>query len=279
MPTALITGCSAGSIGSALALEFVSRGYHVFASVRDPAKASHLSSNASVSILTLDVTLPSSIRAAVDTVKAHVDKDIKTEGNLDVLVNNAGIGYTGPLLDINIEEAKRLYDTNVWSILSMTQAFAPMLIKAKGKVVNISSVGGLLTLPWHGLYSSSKAAVTQLSETLRLELASLGVTVVTGMLGSIETNFHDNDPWKPLPEDSVYKSIEDKVRGRKGPKSEKVEVFARNFVGDVLGGASGQVWRGAVAQTSRTMGYHAPMGLLDYLLVKGSGLDTLAKQA
>ncbi|KAI9686871.1 MAG: hypothetical protein M1822_002624 [Bathelium mastoideum] len=279
MPTALITGCSAGGIGSALALEFISRGFHVFASVRDPAKASHLSSHPSISILTLDVTSSSSIRTAVDTVKAQLDEDTETAGKLDVLVNNAGQGYTGPLLDVDLDRAKKLFDTNVWSILGMTQAFAPMLIKAKGKVVNISSVGGLLALPWHGLYGSSKAAVTQLSETLRLELAPLGVKVITGMLGSIETKFHDNDPWKPLAEDSVYKSVEQQVRGRKGPRSEKVEVFARNFVGDILGGASGQVWRGAVAQTSRTMGYHAPMGLLDYLLLKDSGLDTLSKQA
>lgn len=117
-----------------------------------------------------------------------------------------------------------------------------------------------------GLYHSSKAAVTILSETLRLELAPLGVTVITGMLGSIESNFQVNDSWQGVPDSSRYKSAEAQIaksaEGKVGPKKEKVEDFARRFTDDVLKGASGQIWRGAMAQTTRVIGHHAPMRVL-----------------
>ena len=125
-----------------------------------------------------------------------------------------------------------------------------------------------------GLYHSSKAAVTILSETLRLELAPLGVTVITGMLGSIESNIHVNDSWQGVPESSRYKSAEAQIakqaEGMIGPKKEKVEDFARRFADDILKGASGQVWRGAMAQTTRALGYHAPMSLLvcDFIVLQ-----------
>ena len=105
-----------------------------------------------------------------------------------------------------------------------------------------------------------------MSETLRLELAPFGVTVVTGMLGHIESNVHANDPWNGLPESSRYKAVEAQMaksaEGTIGPKLEKVDDFARRFVADVLGGASGQVWRGAGARTVRAVGYHAPTSVL-----------------
>ena len=117
-----------------------------------------------------------------------------------------------------------------------------------------------------GLYNSSKAAVTIVSETLRLELAPLGVTVITGMLGNIKSNFHLNDSWQGMPDTSRYKSVEPQIaknaEGKIGPKKDEVEDFARRFVSDILRGASGQVWRGAKAQTVRAIGHHAPMGLL-----------------
>ncbi|KAL9023105.1 MAG: hypothetical protein Q9196_007385 [Gyalolechia fulgens] len=212
-------------------------------------------------IVTLDVTSSESISSLVAEVK-----DRLPEGKLDILVNNAGFGATGPLIEADMATAKRLFDVNVLGLLAVTQAFAPMLIAAKGTVVNISSVGGILAMPWSGLYHASKAAVTILSETLRLELAPLGVTVTTGMLGNIESNFHANDTWQGLPESSRYKSIESEIartaEGKIGPKKHKSNDFARLFVGDVLRRTSGMVWRGAMAQTVRIIGYHAPMSVL-----------------
>ena len=121
-------------------------------------------------------------------------------------------------------------------------------------------------LPHTGLYSSSKAAVTIMSETLRLELAPFGVTVVTGMLGRIQSNIYHNDTWKGLPESSRYQSVEPQMAkgadGNIGPKPEDAHEFAQRFVSDILGGASGQIWRGAKAQTVRAVGYHAPAAIL-----------------
>ena len=105
-----------------------------------------------------------------------------------------------------------------------------------------------------------------MSETLRQELAPLGVRVVTGMLGSVESNFYANDSWQGLSETSRYKSVEPyiakKMESRDGQKQENVEDFARNFVGDVLSGAEGQVWRGKMAQTCRILGGHGPAWFL-----------------
>ncbi|KAL8723135.1 MAG: hypothetical protein Q9181_007347, partial [Wetmoreana brouardii] len=238
-PTALITGCSQGGIGDALAHRLVTCGFHVLAAVRNRAKAAHFSEMESIEIVTLDVTSSDSISSLVAD-----HKDRLPDGKLDLLVNNAGFGATGPLIEADMATTKRLFDVNVLGLLAVTQAFAPMLIAAKGKVVNISSVGGMLAMPWSGLYHASKAAVTILSETLRLELAPLGVTVITGMLGNIESNFHANDSWQGLPKSSRYKTVESEIaktaEGKIGPKKEKLDDFARRFVGDVVKGASGQ---------------------------------------
>jgi len=117
-----------------------------------------------------------------------------------------------------------------------------------------------------GLYTSSKADVTIISETLRLELAPLGVTVIMGVLGHIEFSFHVNDSRQWLPESSRYKSVEAEIaksaEGKGSPKAESAEDFTRPSVGDVLGGASGQVCRGAKAQTIRVVGQLAPVRIL-----------------
>lgn len=147
MPTTksiLITGCSDGGIGSALARVFQSRGYHVFATARTLSKMSELADLSLVSLLTLDITVSSHITAAVESVRRE------TGGTLDYLINNAGRNHFSPLLDASIDESKRIFDTNLWGSLAVTQAFAPLVIKAKGTIVNITSISGHLNLPWMG---------------------------------------------------------------------------------------------------------------------------------
>lgn len=142
--TVLITGCSDGGIGSALALAFQSRGFYVFATLRDPEKASELAKLSNVMIIKLDVTDAGQIAAAVQIVQGE------TGGSLDYLINNAGRNHFMPLLDEDIDVAKRIFDINVWGTLAVTQAFAPFLIKAKGTLVNITSISGYLNIPWMG---------------------------------------------------------------------------------------------------------------------------------
>lgn len=144
--TVLVTGCSDGGIGSALALELQCRGYFVFATLRDPTKASNLSKKSNVMVLTLDVTNAAHIAAAVQVVEGE------SGGTLDYLINNAGRNHFMPLMDENIETAKSIFDTNVWGTLAVTQAFAPFLIKSKGTLVNITSISGYLNMPWMGRY-------------------------------------------------------------------------------------------------------------------------------
>ena len=142
--TVLVTGASAGGLGAALCTELHRQGLQVFAGLRDPSKAGHLSDLSGLNIIKLDVTSPSSLQQALQEVEQ------KTAGKLDILVNNAGISFVTPTLDASLESAKQVYDVNVWGVLATTQCFTPLLLASKGTVVNISSVGGYLNLPWFG---------------------------------------------------------------------------------------------------------------------------------
>ena len=145
LKTVLITGCSANGLGSALAHGFQNANYHVFASLRNPSKISpSLASLQNVTIVTLDVLSSTSIASAVSLVSAQ------TGGKLDVLVNNAGTTSIAPGLDVDIEAGKELFDLNFWSALAMLQAFAPLLIEAKGCVVNNASISGVMPMNFHG---------------------------------------------------------------------------------------------------------------------------------
>lgn len=147
----LITGCSAGGIGAALAEVFHEKGYHVFATARNPSKIPQaLSSSANVTALKLDVLSSESIAAAAENVKRE------TGGKLDVLINNSGGGYYAAALDTSIEEAKKLYDLHVWAPLSILQAFAPQLIEAKGCLVNNSSISAYIPMAFGGVNSSNE---------------------------------------------------------------------------------------------------------------------------
>lgn len=144
LKSVLITGCSSGGIGSALAAAFQKRNLHVFATARNPSKMSHLEKMPNITVLTLDPTSESSVNAAVESVKAT------TGGTLDYLVNNAGQTIIMPTLDFDVEIAKSMYDINVWGMYRVTQAFAPLVIESKGTIVNISSISTVVHTPWMG---------------------------------------------------------------------------------------------------------------------------------
>lgn len=147
--TCLITGCSSGGAGAALAEAFVKKGYHVFATARSPSKVPqslHDSSNATV--LALDASSTDSIVAVEQIVRKE------TGGKLDALINNAGLGLEMPCLDTSMEEAKKVFNLNFFAAFEMIQVFSPMLIKAGGCVVNNSSVGGRAPIPFIGMHAS-----------------------------------------------------------------------------------------------------------------------------
>jgi 1-acylglycerone phosphate reductase len=141
----LVTGCTSTSLGSAIALAFAKLpSFHVFATARSPSSLSHFTPYLNITTLQLDVTSTASIAAAVELVSLH------TNGTLGILVNNAGRGHLGPLLDTDLNEFRELLETNVLGVLAVTQAFAPMLIKGKGQVINVGSVMRSFSIVWQG---------------------------------------------------------------------------------------------------------------------------------
>lgn len=176
MPNVLITGCSSG-IGRALADAFKQAGFDVWASARRSEDVAALAS-AGFNAVQLDVN----DSAALAQLAGQV-------GELDVLINNAGYGAMGPLLDGGTQAMQQQFETNVFSVVGVTQALFPALRRRKGLVVNIGSVSGVLVTPFAGAYCASKAAVHALSDALRMELAPFGVRVMEVQPGAIDTSF------------------------------------------------------------------------------------------
>src|SRR5579871_2131101 len=261
--TVLITGCSDGGIGYALATDFQRRGHTVFAAVRNREKASTLASLPNVIIITLDVTDKQSIGQAVQIVREQTDSK-----GLDILVNNAGQGGSIPLIDADLDSGRKLFEVNFWAVLAMVQAFTPLLVQSKGTIVNISSLGAIVHYPYIGLYNCSKAAVTTASDTLRLELQPLGVKVVTVMVGMVRSRFHDNLPPVVLPENSFYKPVENwilattKVEEDMAKYQMPVDQFAKELVGDILAGKTGNIYKGGMSSTLRLMNWLMPAWIL-----------------
>jgi short-subunit dehydrogenase len=185
--TILITGATSG-IGRHAALHLARRGHRVIATGRsERALADVKAECGAISTLRLDVTDRVSIAAAERAVMAM------TEGRgLDVLVNNAGYGALGPTELISDADMRAQYEVNVFGLMAVTRAFLPaMRERGSGRVINVSSLGGLYTLPFFGVYNSTKFAVESLSDGLRMELAPFGVHVSLVEPGVIETGFTD----------------------------------------------------------------------------------------
>ena len=276
--TALVTGCSAGGIGHGLAAELARRGVHVFATARNLSKMSDLDKASNITLLTLDVTSPSSIAAAVAAVKE------KTGGRLDYLVSNSGGGDGGgPILDLDLAKSKAMFDVNLWGFIAVIQAFAPLVIAAKGMFVNISSIASLLHAPWMATYSASKSAMDLVSETLRHEVEPLGVKVQTVVTGAVKTQFFNNVEVEPMPKGSYFRAAEEEIGKRKAGADvfgfASVEDYAKSVVNDILGGKSGHTYRGKFATMIRILGALLPQFIYDGIANNGTGLDKMRKSA
>lgn len=202
-PVALITGCSSG-IGRALADAFQAAGYCVWASARKAEDLAALSA-AGFTAVQLDVNDGLALGQLAERLKAEA-------GGLDVLINNAGYGAMGPLLDGGVEALRKQFETNVFAIIGVTRACFPLLRQNQGLVVNIGSVSGVLVTPFAGAYCASKAAVQALSDALRMELAPFAIEVMEVQPGAIASSFGSNasaqaerildqaSPWWPIRE-------------------------------------------------------------------------------
>jgi NAD(P)-dependent dehydrogenase (short-subunit alcohol dehydrogenase family) len=178
----LITGASTG-IGRACAEHLDGLGFSVFAGVRKQSDAESLRSAGSERIqpLTLDVTDAESIAAAVRAIEESAPAGLKG------LVNNAGVAFGGPLELVTIEEWRQQLEVNFIGQVAVTQAMLPALRKARGRIVNITSIGGRLATPFLGPYNASKFALEAITDALRQEMRPFGVEVAAVAPGAVAT--------------------------------------------------------------------------------------------
>ncbi len=226
-PVALITGCSSG-IGRALAETMRDAGYQVWACARKPADLASLQA-AGLRALALDVNDAQAIARAL--AELHQEA-----GRLDVLVNNAGYGAMGPLLDAGAAGMRQQFETNVFSLVELTRACFTLLRASQGLVVNIGSVSGVLVTPFAGAYCASKAAVTALSDALRMELAPFAIDVMEVQPGAIASRFGNTASQQAnevLREDSPWWPLREAVQARANASQQDAtptEAFARQLL-------------------------------------------------
>ena len=204
--TIVITGASSG-IGKATARLFLDKGWNVVASMRSPAAEKDLKEQARLKLIALDVQDPEGPKAAVAAA-------IKAYGRIDVWLNNAGYGAFGPVEAGTRKEIERQFDVNVFGLIACVQAVAPHFRERKaGVLINISSIGGVMTIPAYAVYNATKFAVEGLSEGLWHELGTFGIKVKVIEPGAIKTEFggRSQDVWD-LSRVPAYASFMDKVK-------------------------------------------------------------------
>jgi NAD(P)-dependent dehydrogenase (short-subunit alcohol dehydrogenase family) len=177
---AIITGASTG-MGAATARELARRGFHVLAGVRRDRDADAIK-GPGIDPLIIDITNPDHIRALATRV--HGDPQGRA---VRALVNNAAIAVNAPVEVFAIDEWRRLFEVNLFGHIAVTQTLLPALIRSKGRVVNISSVGGRIAMATYGPYASAKFALEAVSDSLRREIAPFGVQVVVVEPGAVRT--------------------------------------------------------------------------------------------
>ncbi|MCH9657704.1 SDR family oxidoreductase [archaeon] len=206
---ALVTGSSSG-IGLETALALARDGFYTFASVRDLKKAGELEhiikkENLTINIIEMDVNDEESVVAAIKKITSD-------KGRIDILVNNAGYGQFGCTEDVSVNDFRKQFETNFFSIVKIIQEVAPIMRKHNsGTIVNISSVVGRIGLPGSSAYISTKFALEGLSECLRYELGQFGIKTTLIEPGVIKTNFFNSMQVPESKIDPKYKALTDNI--------------------------------------------------------------------
>jgi NAD(P)-dependent dehydrogenase (short-subunit alcohol dehydrogenase family) len=215
-PAVLITGAGSG-IGEACAKRLSEMGWRVFAGVLDETQRAHVEQGrlASVTPLVLDITKADAIAAAAQTIGAEVG-----ERGLAGLVNNAGIGVLGPLEYVPIDRLRLQLEVNLIGHVAVTQACLPLLRKATGRIVNISSLAGRLSLPLFGPYAASKFGMEAVSDALRQELHPWNVRVACIEPGLVNTPILSSSE---AAADAALAAMPEEGRGRYGPYIDRLK--------------------------------------------------------
>ncbi|WP_144892155.1 SDR family oxidoreductase [Flavobacterium tiangeerense] len=189
----LITGGSSG-IGKSIGEFLQQKGFTVYGTSRNPERIVE----SVFPLVALDVRDANSIRAAVAKV-------IETSGRLDVVINNAGVGITGPLEEIPMEEMKNNFETNFFGPIEVMKAVLPQMRSQKaGLIINVTSIAGYMGLPYRGIYSASKGALELITESLRMEVKSFGVHIANVAPGDYATNIASGRFHAPVVVGSAY---------------------------------------------------------------------------
>ena len=189
----LITGASSG-IGKAIGEFLHHKGFVVYGTSRNPEKIT----NSVFPLIALDVRNSESIQVAVSKV-------IAISGRLDILINNAGVGITGPLEEIPLAEIKANFDTNFFGPIEVMKAVLPQMREQQsGLIINITSIAGYMGLPYRSIYSASKGALSIITEALRMEVKSFGIQITDVAPGDFATNIAAGRYHAPILENSAY---------------------------------------------------------------------------
>lgn len=190
----LITGGSSG-IGKSIGEFLVLKGFTVFGTSRNPERYS----DSKFTLIALDVS-------DVQTITAAIDMVVKQAGRLDVLINNAGAGITGPIEEIPMEEIKRNFETNFFGPINVIKAVLPQMRQQNsGFIINITSIAGYMGLPYRGIYSASKGALELVTEAFRMEIKDFKIEMTTVAPGDFATNIAAGRYHAPVLEASPYK--------------------------------------------------------------------------
>ena len=269
-PVALITGCSSG-IGQALAQVCLDEGYTVYATARNPDTLAPLTARGAIAV-PLDVNDTAQVAACSELLRQQA-------GRLDLLVNNAGYGAMGPVLDADRATLLKQFDTNVFAPLELVRANADLLRDSQGLIVNIGSVSGVTTTPFSGVYCASKAALHALSDALRLELAPFGISVLTVQPGAIASDFGNNASAAiTMADASWFKPWEKAVQARANASQKASSTSARDFAVELMGYIKNPLRPetaliGSGARSMVRLKRWLPTSVLDTRLRKRFGLD------
>ena len=280
----VITGASSG-IGYASVKRMSDAGWTVFATVRKTSDRDRLRSERNVYPVIMDVQDASSITTAAAEIASQLDG-----GGLDGLVNVAGIGMARPLEYASMSDVREIFEINFFGQLAAIQAFCGMLRKNRGRIVNITSVGVNLAIPFGGLLNSSKSAFGKVSDTLRLELRRFGVRVIAIEPGSISTPAVD----KTLGNlEDIIGSLPPEAQRNYGPMIRSVgrrgyEMEKNGSAPDVVAVAVQHALTADRPRLRYRVGKHAtllatlpkilPESLFDSLIMKMLGLNESAKE-
>jgi len=191
-----ITGGSSG-IGKSIGEYLLSKGYEVFGTSRSPQR---YEATSSFPLLTMDVTDQASIKNCIQQLLLKTD-------HIDVLVNNAGVGITGPLEETPQSEIEKAFATNYYGPLNVIKAVLPQMRKQKqGTIINVTSIAGYMGLPYRGIYSATKAALEITTEAYRMEIAQFGVEMTNVAPGDFATNIASGRFHVAVSDDSPYKT-------------------------------------------------------------------------